>query len=45
MTQLAQFINIIVSIFEWCYFCCGFAFILVTIDWAKIERERSEWQS
>jgi len=44
MTQLAQFINIIVSIFEWCEFTLGSMIVLVMTDWVQIEHDRREWR-
>ena len=43
MTQLAQFIRLAVSIFEWCEFTMGSIVVLVLVDWGKIERDRQAW--
>jgi len=44
MTQVAQIINLLVSIFEYTYFLCGCVVILVCIDWVQIERDREIWR-
>jgi len=43
MTQLAQIINLIVSIFEWCEFTMGSIIVIALFDWGKIERDRQAW--
>jgi len=43
MTQVAQFIRLAVSIFEWCEFTMGSIIVIALVDWGKIERDRQAW--
>jgi len=43
MTQVAEFINLIVDTFEWAEFTMGSIIVLVLVDWGKIERNRQAW--